>query len=144
MAKVLIFLINNQTSNLGLSVYCKKTNFRQIFILKKILRSFLAPKVSRAWISSRPSQLSSSLRRQVWSAVKRLDTISPKLLIMFDAHLGWCNSEIFKVATNIFLPYPGSNPIPFSNSDDATTNWVTPPTHFMTTGDKLYCKCFSL
>ena len=52
--------------------------------------------------SSRPSQLSSSLRRQVWSAVKRLDTISPKLLIMFDAHLGWCSSEIFKVATNIF------------------------------------------
>ena len=38
--------------------------------------------------SSRPSHLSSSLRRQVWSAVKRLDTISPKLLIMFDPHLG--------------------------------------------------------
>ena len=55
-------------------------------------------------IRSRPSQLSSSLRRQVWSAVKRLDSISPKLLIMFDPHLGWCNSEIFKVATNIFYP----------------------------------------
>ena len=39
--------------------------------------------------SSRPSQLSSSLRRQVWSAAKRLDTISLiDLLIMFDAHLG--------------------------------------------------------
>ena len=72
--------------------------------------------------SSRPSQLSSSIRRQVWSAVKRLDTISPKLLIMFDPH-----SEIFKVATNIFYPTQESNPIPFSISDDATTNWATPP-----------------
>ena len=54
--------------------------------------------------SSRPSQLSSSLRRQVWSAVKRLDTISPKWLIMFDPTLEWCNSEIFKVATNSFYP----------------------------------------
>ena len=58
-------------------------------------------------------------------AVKRLDTISPKLLIMFDAHLGLCNSEIFKEATNIFLPYQGSNPIPFSISDDAIYKlWV--------------------
>ena len=54
--------------------------------------------------SRRPSQLSSSLRRQVWSAIKRLDTISPKLLIMFDPHLGWFSSEIFKVATNMFYP----------------------------------------
>ena len=38
--------------------------------------------------------------------VKRLDTISPKLLIMFDtAHLGLCSSEMFKVATNIFLKH---------------------------------------
>ena len=36
------------------------------------------------------------------SEVMRLDTISPKLLNMFDPHLGWCNSEIFKEATNIF------------------------------------------
>ena len=56
------------------------------------------------FLKCRPSQLSSSLRRQVWSAVKRLDTISPKLLIVFDAHLGWCSSEIFKVVTNIFNP----------------------------------------
>ena len=55
--------------------------------------------------SKRPFQLSSSLRRQVWSAVKRLDTISPKLLIIFDtAHLGLCSSEMFKIATNIFYP----------------------------------------
>ena len=55
--------------------------------------------------SSRPSQLSSSLRRQVWSAVNRLETISPKLLVMFDAHLGQkCYSKIFKLATNIFCP----------------------------------------
>ena len=70
-----------------------------------------------------PSVLS-SLRRQVWSAVKRLDTIPPKLLIMFEtAPLRWCSSEIFKV---VFTS--GSNPIPFRISDDATTNWATPPT----------------
>ena len=45
-----------------------------------------------------------SRRPQVWSAVKRLDTISPKLLIIFDAHLGWSSSKIFKEATNIFYP----------------------------------------
>ena len=72
--------------------------------------------------SSRPSQLSSSLHRQVWSTVKRLYTISPKLLIMFDPHLGWCSSEIFKVATNVFYPHPWSNQQPLSISDDATTN----------------------
>ena len=33
------------------------------------------------------------------SAVKRLDTISPKLLIMFDARLGWCSlgRDIFTI-----------------------------------------------
>ena len=68
---------------------------------------YISNKIFNFWSkcdSSRPSQLSSSLRRQVWSAVKRLDTISLKLFIMFDPHLGWCNSEIFKVATNIFYP----------------------------------------
>ena len=68
--------------------------------------------------SSRPSQLSSSLRRQVWSAVKRLDTISPKLLIMFDPHF---DPRIFVYPTQL-------NPMPFSISDDATTNWATLPT----------------
>ena len=74
----------------------------------------------------RLSQLSSSFRRQVWSSVKRLDAISPKLLIIFDAHLAWCSSEIFKVATTIFYPTQDRTRYLLVSVTNATTNLATP------------------
>ena len=63
------------------------------------------------------------------SAVKRLDTFAPKLVIMV-----WCSTLAIVLLRNIqssyeyFLPCPGSIHDTCSNSDDATTIWATPPT----------------
>ena len=84
------------------------------------MTSFQIFDVLEVWLTNSVSSSSSSRRPN-----KTL--ILLYILIMFDPYLGWCNSEIFKVATNI-IPFPRIDPDTFSISDDATTNWATPPT----------------
>ena len=65
---------------------------------------------------NRPFQLSSSLRWQVWSPVKKLDTISPKLLIIFDPHLRWCINEIGLLSRTNWSGCPKIVDMKFNNS----------------------------
>ena len=116
-------ILNGQFLELFTSLYTMLTRFllsKTCFIFKLICSDIRA--IKTVWFGYLFGII------YLFGSSSWLDTISPKLLIMFDPHLGWCNSEIFKIATNIFLPYPGSNPIPFSISDNAPTNWATPPT----------------